>query len=71
MESKHLQDLVIALEDSTDAEHVYDIHEQQVKVTKAKAAYDKARAEYTEHVLAGFVGSVGARLQKAAFTPLR
>jgi hypothetical protein len=62
VESKNLQDLVVALEDSTDAEHVYDVHEQQVKVTKAKAAYDKARAAYSGHVLAGFVGSGGARL---------
>lgn len=62
VESKKLQDLLIALEDSTDAEKLYDIRQQQVKVTKAKAAYDKARAAYTGHVLAGFVGCGGTIL---------
>ena len=27
VESKKLRDLVVALEDSTDAEHLYDIHQ--------------------------------------------
>jgi hypothetical protein len=62
VESENLQGPVVAVADSTDAEHLYDIHEQQVKVTKAKGAYDKARAVYTGQVLAGFVRSGGARL---------
>jgi hypothetical protein len=68
VESENLQGPVVAVADSTDAEHLYDIHEQQVKVTKAKGAYDKARAVYTGQVLAGFVRSGGARLKSSGYT---
>lgn len=61
-EGRRMAELLIELEESTEAIRFRAINEQQDRVNDAQARYEEARQAYVEFVLGGFVGSGGSGL---------